>query len=88
MSGEPEIEQWFDENYEVNADDDPLSIIEMLDKKEDFRALLVDIFPEDMPKFIGFLQERINLQKTIRDLEKELSSFDTTISNILGTPIR
>ncbi len=102
LSGEPEIEQWFDENYEAEADDTPLDIIDLLNEEEDFRADLSDILQEDMPKFIDFLQRRIDAAQEIdfeedeedtEELEQRASRLEFQINqllgfNILGTPIR
>ncbi len=98
MSGEPEIEQWTDDEIDIERGEDVQKVFEFIDKEfqKDNRLPLADILGEELPKYMQYLEERTATTREdilINELEQRATALEREIRvlegfNILGTPIR
>ena len=61
MSGEPEIEQWVeDQGFVIEEGENPFTVFERIDKifLKDGRLPLADILGEQLPQFMEYIERR------------------------------
>ena len=100
MSGEPEIEQWTDDNIIIQRGEDPQKVFEFIDKEfqKEGRLPLADILGDELPKYMQYLEERTAttredleleaLEQRADSLERQIRELMSSSFNLLGTPIR
>ena len=76
MSGFNEIIQWVDNEIIFDSNDDPLKAFDDISNifTNDNRLPLADILQEDTPKFMEFIESRLESKKTYKDIQKLLQS--------------
>ena len=98
MSGEPEIEQWTEDEINIERGEDVQKVFEFIDREfqKEGRLPLADILGDELPKYMEYLEERTATSREdldIEELEQRAASLEREIRelegfNILGTPIR